>query len=234
MQVSQIFLSDKNQLVSPELLHQVERLKRLYLGYQYTLYDNITLREFIKNNFEPRVSNAYDQLVPYAYKADLGRYCILHKIGGWYFDISVNLINCINPPLEIESIAYRDIQIFSGTSWSVWNGALYSKPKNPVFLDAIEIIVNNCQNKFYGISPLCPTGPTVLGHAFAKRGASASAVFGDLMTLTPGRQILNKAFILPDGLIHGFAKNLPPGDLQTEGTNNYLDLYFQKQIYKTS
>lgn len=234
MQVSQIYLSENNKLTSPELLKLIQRVKELSSESQYKLFDNILLREFIQNNFEERVLNAYDLLVPFAYKADLGRYCILYKMGGWYFDISIKLLNFINPRPEIQSIAYRDIQFFSGTSWAVWNGALYSRPKNPVFLDAIATIVNNCKEKYYGVSPLCPTGPTVLGAAFAKQGASSSAIFGDLTALTPNRQITNKAFILPDGLIQGFTKNFAPGDLQAEGTNNYIDLYNKKEIYKVS
>ena len=39
----------------------------------------------------------------------------------------------------------------------------YTKPKNEIFSQAIELIIKNCRDKNYGVSPICPTGPGVLG-----------------------------------------------------------------------
>ena len=44
-------------------------------------------REFIKNNFDLDILNAYDILKPGAFKADLWRCCILYIYGGIYLDI---------------------------------------------------------------------------------------------------------------------------------------------------
>ena len=53
----------------------------------FHLYDEKESREFIKNNFDNDVLEAYDRLSPSSYKSDLWRYCILYKKGGIYLDI---------------------------------------------------------------------------------------------------------------------------------------------------
>ena len=55
--------------------------------FEYHLYDDYECRDFIKKNFDKDVLNAFDSLIPGAYKADLWRYCILYKNGGVYLDI---------------------------------------------------------------------------------------------------------------------------------------------------
>jgi len=235
MQVSQIFLSDYPSELPPYLNNCVEAVRQFHPEYPYVLYNSQTLRKFIVDNFDAEVVLAYDKLNPYAYKADLGRYCLLYKLGGWYFDISVNLIHKVDVPDEVISISYRDNQIYAGTSWACNNGIIFSRPNNPVFRDAIEIVIENCKNEYYGITPLCPTGPNVLGQAFARQKASPNMIFGDLTMLTPSRQIKNVAYVLPDGLIHGFFKPSDGGNLSAlgaRGTNNYNEMYASRSVYK--
>ena len=47
----------------------------------FHLYDEDTCREFIKNNFEEDVLNAYNSLIPCSYKSDLWRFCVLYING---------------------------------------------------------------------------------------------------------------------------------------------------------
>lgn len=235
MQVSQIFLSDVADDLSPYLNRCVEGIKRLHPTFSHTLYNNQTLREFIVTNFDDAVVAAYDKLIPYSYKSDLGRYCLLYKLGGWYFDISVSVLSQVEISDGIEFIVYRDIQNNSRSSWAVNGGVIFSKPNNPIFKTAIDTVVKHCLDEYYGITPLCPTGPTVLGHAIAMHGVNPNAVIGDLQILTPIRKKRNVAFVLPGGTIHGFAKPSSGGDLKslgTRGTNNYNELYFSRNVYR--
>jgi mannosyltransferase OCH1-like enzyme len=71
----------------PKMAECVARLKKSNPEFDHYLYDDEDCRNFIKNEFEPEVLEAYDQLVPGAYKADLWRYCVLYKTGGIYLDI---------------------------------------------------------------------------------------------------------------------------------------------------
>jgi mannosyltransferase OCH1-like enzyme len=71
----------------PKMAQCVNKLKSDNPEFDHYLYDDADCREFIKSEFEPDVLEAYDQLVPGAYKADLWRYCVLYKTGGIYLDI---------------------------------------------------------------------------------------------------------------------------------------------------
>ncbi len=51
------------------------------------LFNDRDCREFIMREYPPDVLNAYDSLLPTAFKADLWRYCVLYKYGGVYLDV---------------------------------------------------------------------------------------------------------------------------------------------------
>ncbi len=238
MQISQIYISDKKTELSPYLRGCVETVKAYFPQLPHVLYDEDTLRQFLMDRFDSEVVAAYDKLNPYSYKADLGRYCLLYALGGWYFDIAVRIFTRISIPENIETLAFRDFP-FSGTSWSVSAGIIYSKSENPVLQTAIRKVVQNCRNEYYGLNALCPTGPVVLGEAFAAHEASANRIFGDLQFLTPNHTNKNPAFVLPSGAILAFAKpdsGIQGGNLNiygATGTNDYNEIYRSRKVYKT-
>jgi len=236
MQVSQIFLSDMDTKLSPFLQHATSTVKGAFPDADYVLYDKDSLRQFIADNYGDEVLWAYDSLRPYSYKADLGRFCLLNKLGGWYFDIAVRIANPVEVGERIKFLAFRDIQRFSFTSWACATTVLYSQPENPALQFAIKMIVANCVEQYYGITPLCPTGPTLLGKALAVNGSQSDFVYGDYLELTPTHEQKNRAFILPDGTIMAWSKPCGGGDLTqlgSKGTNNYNELWAARQVYAT-
>lgn len=235
MQVSQIFLSDEDSKLPPFLEHATDTVRQAFAGANHQVFSQTSLRSFIEQHYDKNVIAAYDCLKPYAYKADLGRYCLLNKLGGWYVDIGIRLASAVDVGQRIEFLAFRDIQRFSGTSWAVSIGILYSQPNNPALEFAIDAIVNNCQEKYYGLTPLCPTGPTLLGAALAANGGNENVVYGDYLELTPIHANKNRAFVLPDGTIVGWGKPTSGGDLTglgAKGTNNYNELWANRQVYQ--
>ena len=234
MNVSQIFLSDSDAELSPFLKHATSTVQGAFPNADYQLYNKETLRNFISENYGESVVSAYDCLKPYSYKADLGRFCLLNKLGGWYLDIGVRVVNPVEVGERIDFLAFRDIQRFSFTSWACATTVLYSKPDNTALQFAIEMIVNNCKNKYYGITPLCPTGPSLLGAALAANGGETNFVYGDYLELTPTHEQKNRAFVLPDGTIMAWSKPSGGGDLTgigAKGVNNYNELWAAKQVY---
>ena len=235
MQISQIFLSsDPNEKLSPFLEHATGTIDACFPDAEHVIYNNDSLRAFIADNYKEEVLWAYDCLQPFAYKADLGRYCLLNKIGGWYFDVGIRAFNAIELADRIEFLAFRDIQRFSFTSWACSIGILYSRPENEALQFAIDMIVANCTQQYYGITPLCPTGPALLGKALASHGSDVNFVYGDYLELTPTHGQKNRAFVLPDGTIAGWGKPAGGGDLLGLGaksTNNYNELWQRRRIY---
>jgi mannosyltransferase OCH1-like enzyme len=232
-QVSQILIQDAGNEVSPYIMQCLELIKSTFKQQSHVVYTKDSLRAFIEEQFDPIILRTYDKIKPYAYKADLGRYCLLYKYGGWYFDISVKLFSAIQPSEEIESIAFRDLYS-TYTPWAISNAVLYSKKASPVYEKAIEILVENVKSNYYGVNALCPTGPSLLGRAFADCADKKNRIFGEFQHLTRGRQVNNAAFVMPDGKILAFNKPAKGGDLielGLNGTNNYFEMYWNKDIY---
>jgi|1048.fasta_scaffold04372_4 mannosyltransferase OCH1-like enzyme len=236
MQVSQIFLNDNGGKELPEALQLFTNTVRAgFPGADYVRYDNETLRAFIVEHFEQDVVDAYDSLRSYSNRADLGRFCILYIVGGWYFDIAIRLHSPVELADRIDFLAFREIQKFTGTCWACMTAVLFSKPGNPALRHAIHQIVENCRNKYYGITPLSPTATPVLGQALARHGEQSSFVYGDFVQLTPTHQNQNTAFVLPDGTILAWGKPAGGGDLSAlgaKGTNNYNQLWHDRLIYQ--
>jgi len=235
MQISQIFFTDGRNQLSTYLTGCVEKVKAIAPEMKHVLYNIDMAREFIQTNFGSETIEAFDKLNPYAYKADLMRYCLLFEEGGWYFDVGVSpAISNINVPTNIETLVFKDAPIISGTTWTCASAVLYSRPKQKVYNKAIEIVLENCKKKYYGTNALSPTGPSVLGRAFAIDGESPNRIVGEFIALTPLHQNKNLAFVLPDGLIFAYGKPAEGGDLSQMGalgTNNYNNFYASKTVY---
>jgi hypothetical protein len=150
----------------PEKMRECkETLHRQNPEFVHYLFDDNDCRKFIKDNYSDDVVKAYDSLIPGAYKADLWRYCILYKKGGVYMDIKfkcadgVKLIDLVHKSCYVEDYAH-------GGQRGVYNGVMICKKGDPKLLKAINSIVINVQQKYYGETALSPTGPGLLGRIF--------------------------------------------------------------------
>lgn len=76
-----------NKDLPPKMKECVEKLKNDNPEFKHSLYDETQCRIFIEKHFDKEVLNAYDKIIPSAYKCDLWRYCIMYKKGGIYIDI---------------------------------------------------------------------------------------------------------------------------------------------------
>lgn len=148
----------------PKMQECVDKKKRENPEFEYNLYDLKDSREFIEKNFDKSVVEAYDKIIPLAYKADLWRYCILYINGGIYLDIKFSPINNFKLISLLDKEHYT--KDFEGSGRGIANGFIVSKPKNPKLLDAINGIVENVKNNFYGDGSLEPTGPMHLKKYF--------------------------------------------------------------------
>jgi len=139
---------------------RVELLKSQNPKFNHHLYDDNDCRDFIKNHFKPDVLMAYDSLIPGAYKADLWRLCVLFINGGIYMDIK---LICVNGFKLIE-LTENNHFVKDRPINSIFNSLMVSQKGNIFLFKAIRQIVKNVQNKYYGNTPLCPTGPQLLGN----------------------------------------------------------------------
>ena len=146
--------------------NRVEQLKKNNPRFEHYLYDDNDCREFIKNHFDEHVVNAYDKLIPGAYKADLWRLCVLYIHGGIYMDIK---LKCINGFRLIELTENNHFVKDRPGPLTVYNALIVSQKGNPFLWMGICRIIMNVKNNFYGIDALSPTGPRMLGNIILRR-----------------------------------------------------------------
>ena len=148
----------------PKMKENYDNLKRENLQFKYYLYDDKHCREFIKNNFDNSVVNAFDKLVPGAYKADLWRYCVLYINGGIYIDVKYKCTN----GFKLIALTEKEHWTLDRCGQKIYNALMVCLPKNEILLSAINQIVKNVNNKFYGDCSLSPTGPGLLSNYFSE------------------------------------------------------------------
>ena len=146
--------------VTEQMMIRTEVLKTQHPEFEYYLFFLDTAREFIQENFETKVLAAFDSIIPFAFKSDLWRYCILYKYGGIYLDMKYECTNgfrfsCLNTTQEY--------YVFDVNQFSIYNGFIVAKPNNPIFLHTINQIVKHTRERFYGENDLVVTGPGLLG-----------------------------------------------------------------------
>ncbi len=147
----------------------IQSWRELNPTWNHYFFTDADQRIFIEENFSPDVLWAYDQLIPGAYKADFWRYCILYIKGGIYVDhklaLHVPLDRVI--PSQLQFATYQDRPMPSYNQKAllcyVWQAFILSKPQHPFLKRAIDVIVVNTKNGFYGHDPLAITGPGMLG-----------------------------------------------------------------------
>ena len=146
----------------PKMTVCVEKLKADNPGFEYRLYDDAECREFIKTNFSADVVDAYNRLIPGAFKADLWRYCVLYVNGGFYLDIKFqckpgfSFAGVEGPHFYVREYNHKGTGMYDHI---MYTGCIGSRARNPLFMKCIRQIVDNVQKKYYGPEHTSPTGP---------------------------------------------------------------------------
>lgn len=243
MNIFQILITDKEYEQEPlpnALVSATQTVKGAFSDYKYQFFNHTAARLFIEIHFNQAVLDAFDGIRPYAYKSDLARYCLLYERGGWYVDIGLKMLSSISANQQIELIAFADRGCPSCAPWAVQNGLIYTKPRNSIMAKAIEEICNNYRNRFYGQSPLDPTGPNLLGRLIASHSNVENSIFGEFRPLTPDLSFPNLMYVTQSGyLVAQHRTSWMPGTeggdfekLGGNGTNNYKKLWNERLIYE--
>ena len=220
--------------IPDRLAQNMSSAARVYPHAEQRLWSGRDLREFIDREFGSYVLDAYDQIRPFAFKCDLARYCLLCSLGGLYVDLGVECVASIEVPDDKGIMAFRDWNCLSSPSWTTLSqGVLWSEPRRSELRLAIDMIVENCSNRFYGANPLYPTGPVLLGRTFvahmARQGQTASA--DDQWV---GTRPNDAEFITPDGRLVASRNDRQGGGFPghgVRGTNDYNHYWYERAMY---
>lgn len=135
--------------------------------FEHHLYDEPMCRSFIQEHFSKKVLQAYDSIIPHAYKADLWRYCILYKKSGIYLDSKYYGVEGFKL-IQLTGKEYFCKGV-SNTFFSIYNAILICKPGNSVLKRAIDKVVEQVESRYYGSVPWC-IGPLMLRSFFTDHG----------------------------------------------------------------
>jgi len=174
--VHQTYFVEPTSSEFPNMSRLVESWRQS--GWDHKFYNDTEARAFLLEHFPDEVVEAFDEIIPGAYKADLFRYCVLFIEGGVYADTDVLLETNLDAAVEddvgfmipYDEVSIAVIQIFClllkilisqfnctfickpGTKtrkrMCLWNGFIASAPGHPFLAKAIETVVNNVRNKF--------------------------------------------------------------------------------------
>ena len=236
--IFQIFISDDG-VIPDKIARCIETVRAFGKLHSHHLFDGERLRAFIAAEYPAEVLAAYDKLIPYAFKSDLGRLCLLHRYGGWYLDITLTLRGNLPRVEGFHHVLFKDSPIPGRQPWLIASGMIFAIAGSPIMATAIESIVENCRTQYYGTGPLDLAGPGVLGRAAALHGPERRNIQGMFMALTPLHKRPNYAFVMPDGQILAWGKESAGthagnglGDLGVTGGNSYTDLYNRREVYR--
>ena len=226
--IFQIFISNDDKLsnLSNQLIEKTNKVKSVYNDYNYTLYNNSMLLDFL-SRFDNETLNSYNTIKPYAFKADLARYCLLYEYGGWYFDIS------LAPEYKLEFDNLVDALLIKNHRINnIENCVMYFKPKSQFLLDAIKQINFHVLRRYYGYLPLHVTGPGLLRRIYSRYNADyfSNYRFGSFIDLSIQQFVCKyddkifARFKFPEirGLSH----------LGATGTNDYEAMWRNEDVYK--
>ena len=140
-------------------------------GWTYNFWSDEKAAAFLSTHFPPEVREAYDSVLPGAFKADLFRYCVLLIQGGVYADMDVLLES------NLDAVVSGDVGFMVpmdspgtkiGRRSCLWNGLMAVAPGHPFLAKTIELVVNNIRNRFTSVDyddMLCPRPIFQISHS---------------------------------------------------------------------
>lgn len=125
----------------PKLVKAIKSWLKYTNTFNYKFYNNAMCDDFIKNNFDNKIYNAYSSLPMGVMKADLWRYCIIYKYGGIYAD--TDTVCLVNPHILIND-SLLTLAPENETHLCQWT---FSAPANsPILKSIIDLSVERILN----------------------------------------------------------------------------------------
>lgn len=170
---SQALISSKKSMI-PKIIWQTNYSNNVtlpvYINYlfnrlispdwEYRYVSTEDRLEFIKTHASKRMAHAFEQLTDGASQADFWRLFTLNYYGGVYMDIDAHAVWPLSKMIKPD-----DKELFLMTKHHFSNYFIASAPNNPYLQKALDLTVENIEQKNIGNGVYDLTGPTVLNRA---------------------------------------------------------------------
>lgn len=147
-------------VMDPKMKFYSDCLEKENPDFEYKIYNTESAREFICEHFDTVVLHAFDSLVPFSFKADLFRYCVMYIHGGIYLDMKFESVN----GFRFSELIDKEMYVLDIDGNAIYNALLICKPRSKIMFKCIFQIVKHVENKDYTESDLSITGPGMIKH----------------------------------------------------------------------
>ena len=147
-------------------------------GWRTVYFSGKRCRKFVLDHFGRRTCEAYDKLVPGAFRADLFRYCAVYVLGGVYADFTFQFLKPIDGSMldrSADSLLLVNDRFF-GPLRQLYNALFAARPRHPFLKSCVDIAVRNIESELYGENTLAITGPLMFRRAFDEFAAQSHVV----------------------------------------------------------
>jgi mannosyltransferase OCH1-like enzyme len=216
-----IFMTWDNKDMPKNMKKSVEMVMSKNSEFNFYIYDDGDCRNFLKKYFISDVLDAFDNLIPGAYKADLWRYCVLYYYGGIYQDIKYQPVDKFKYENLLDKEYFVKDRNIGGSG--IYNALLVCKAGNKILYNCIKQIISNVKNKFYGNSSLEPTGPLLMKKFLSPDELKEALIF---------KKINTNDYILKDNIQILKGYNEYRSEQINSSKPHYTYLYKIKNIYK--
>lgn len=165
-----LFQSFNHSVLHEDYYKVISHTLRLNPHYEYHFHDTLSCQKLLRDNFEPNVLQAYNDLIPGAYRCDLWRLCALYVHGGVYMDLKLCPYLPFDDMFDVDTDIILSVERF-GIEYpeeSIFNGFLAASPRHPLLYSYIQEIVRRVESRGYFQNPWSITGPRVLSQVVIK------------------------------------------------------------------
>lgn len=160
-----IMQTNEKSTIPEGMFNAIMKTQELNPEYKYLYFDDGGARKYLKKYYSKRFVEAYDDLIPGAYKADFFRYCFLYMNGGVYMDTGMVSIEPLRKFIKSND---RFVSVEDDGCSGIYNAFIACVPKHPIIKECLNRCIINIESGFIGTNTLQITGPDMMGLAFEK------------------------------------------------------------------
>lgn len=142
----------------PAVQEKLEKMKAMNPDYEFRLYTDDEIDEFVNTEFPGEIADCYNRLNIIVAKVDFWRYLILYKYGGVYLDIDSEILKPLHELIHEDDSAILSAEQneFKFVQWAL----IFSKG-HPILKRTIDFIVENISKNLFPNDICKMTGPIV-------------------------------------------------------------------------